>query len=619
MRAIPRQSNESASGIEFTKATRLRALLVATAVCAVFSGTAFGQTATATGDMRMNVAASATPAADPPQREDPPKKHRHHAVAAADDRDERIDRLEREIEDLKAQISNQPQSQVSPAQFEALQNQVYETQAIAKAAATPQDKKIHFAHGMTFTFGGFLAAESVWRSRNLSSDLGSPGFSRLPFPGPGSGNSVAVGAVTGTAGVGNAVNIGHTQEFRFSARQSRVSGLLDADVSPDIHLSGYGEFDFLGAAASANSNESNSYQPRIRVVYGTVNWSDIGLHFLFGQSWSLATLNTQGISERSELTPPTIDPQYVVGFVWTRQPQLRLVQQVRDDLWIGFSVENPQTTLGGTAPSTTAAATGVTVISNSGNSFSGAGLNSTAAAEFNPGIQLSLNHVPDVLGKIAWEPDYFGGNVHLEAFGIYREFYDRTIASPGGVLALTTAANQNVSGGGGGISGLIKVFPGLFDIQFDAMYGSGIGRYASGQLPDATYGPDGVLRPINENLQMIGLTFHATPSLDIYIFGGRESEARTYFTTNGNGGYGNPNFNNTGCFSFNLTTACVGNIRTVEQGNIGLWDKVYNGDFGSFRIGLQYSYTYDRAFYGVGGTPHTFDNMVFTSFRYYPF
>ena len=137
MRAIPRQSNESASGIEFTKATRLRALLVATAVCAVFSGTAFGQTATATGDMRMNVAASATPAADPPQREDPPKKHRHHAVAAADDRDERIDRLEREIEDLKAQISNQPQSQVSPAQFEALQNQVYETQAIAKAAATP--------------------------------------------------------------------------------------------------------------------------------------------------------------------------------------------------------------------------------------------------------------------------------------------------------------------------------------------------------------------------------------------------------------------------------------------------------------------------------------------------
>ena len=56
-----------------------------------------------------------------------------------------------------------------------------------KAATTPQDKKIHFK-GITFTFGGFLAMESVWRSNNLESDIGSPGFSWLPFPGPGAGN-----------------------------------------------------------------------------------------------------------------------------------------------------------------------------------------------------------------------------------------------------------------------------------------------------------------------------------------------------------------------------------------------------------------------------------------------
>ena len=46
---------------------------------------------------------------------------------------------------------------------------------------------------------------------------------------------------------------------------------------------------------------------------------------------------------------------------------------------------------------------------------------------------------------------------------------------------------------------------------------------------------------------------------------------------------------------------------------------MYDGSYGRMRIGLQYSYTNDKAFAGVGGAPHTDDNMVFTSFRYYPF
>jgi len=643
MRAVSRPNYESASGIVITTTLRLRALLAATAVCAVYSATAFAQDAAATGDMHMNVAASAQ-SADPSTTRsgDPPRRHRHHVVA---DTDDRIDRLEREIEELKAQIANQPSSQVSSAQFEALQNQVYETQAMAKAAAAApaahQDKKIHFK-GITFTFGGFLAAESVWRSNNLQSDIGSPGFSGIPFPGPGAGNSQAVGATATSAGVGNAVNIGHTREFRFSARQSRVSGMAEGDTG-DVHLTGYGEFDFLGAAASANSNESNSFTPRVRNVYLTVDWTDMGFRFLAGQNWSLATLDGKGINERSELPPPTIDAQYVPGFIWTRQPQLRITKSFGDDYTLGLSVENPQTTLGGTAPTDCSVkagaatqactANGTVVISSNGSSFSGAGLNSTRDAEFNPGIQLSLNHVPDVIGKFAWEPGYFDGNVHLELFGIYRDFYDRTMAiAPAGVpctstyancygaLQLGTARNHNVSGGGGGIAGLVKVIPGLFDVQFDAMYGTGIGRYGSGQLPDATYRADGTLQPLNEDMEMFGLTFHATPAFDLYVFGGREHEVSNWFRLNGsNGGYGNPNFVNTGCFNFNSTAACTGNVQTVEQITIGFWDKIYNGDYGSFRFGLQYSYTYLRAFDGVGGTPHTNDNMVFTSFRYYPF
>jgi len=134
-----------------------------------------------------------------------------------------------------------------------------------------------------------------------------------------------------------------------------------------------------------------------------------------------------------------------------------------------------------------------------------------------------------------------------------------------------------------------------------------------------TYNSSGTFHPLNENMEMLGVTLHATPDLDIYVFGGREHEDSSFFSTAGQGGYGNPTFVTTGCFSYNSTAACKANVQSTEQVNVGLWDKIYNGDFGSFRFGLQYSYTYNKAFAGAGGAPHTDDNMIFTSFRYYPF
>jgi hypothetical protein len=57
----------------------------------------------------------------------------------------------------------------------------------------------------------------------------------------------------------------------------------------------------------------------------------------------------------------------------------------------------------------------------------------------------------------------------------------------------------------------------------------------------------------------------------------------------------------------------------MSQLTAGFWDKLYQGSFGSVRFGLQYSYTELTAFPGGGFAPKTSDNMIFTSFRYYPF
>ena len=47
---------------------------------------------------------------------------------------------------------------------------------------------------------------------------------------------------------------------------------------------------------------------------------------------------------RDEDAPVTIDAQYVSGFSWTRNPQLRFVDKIADGFWAGLSLESPQAT-----------------------------------------------------------------------------------------------------------------------------------------------------------------------------------------------------------------------------------------------------------------------------------
>src|ERR1700761_7879860 len=183
----------------------------------------------------------------------------------------------------------------------------------------------------TVTLGGFLAMETLYRSRNEGADIGST-FSGIPFP---------------------STPRAHTSELRFSAHQSRLSVLAQGNADADTHLAFYGEFDFLACPGSANSNESNSYSPRIRNVYGTVDWDAEGVKLLAGQNWSLLTLNSHGITPRNEVPPATIDAQYSVGFNWARQPQIRIVKNWDHQVWLALSVENPQTTFAGSPGATT--------------------------------------------------------------------------------------------------------------------------------------------------------------------------------------------------------------------------------------------------------------------------
>ena len=505
----------------------------------------------------------------------------------------------------------------------------------AVPAFVTADKKLQFG-ALTITPGGFVAAESVFRSRTEQADIGSQ-YQGIPF-GPQAG----------------------TNEFRFSARQSRAALLVEAPITPSILASAYGEFDFLGSGVTSNENESDSFVPRIRHLYGTLDFADYGVHVLAGQTWSLATLNSKGITPRNEVTPPTIDSQYVPGFVWKRQPQIRLTKDFGKKFWLSISAEEPQDTytgctsgVNGTTGIPTTVNGNVTNVTNTGvtcdlpgaNNLNGT-VNTVGGATGGQSItNFSLNHVPDLVGKAAYEAKFLDRDVHLEGFGMYRDLYDR-VAQTNTLTAINTATNHDVTGYGFGGSVIAAVIPKKLDFQASVMSGKGIGSYGTAQFTDATFSPNGAESPIKETMLMGGLTAHVTPAIDVYAFGGEEVQQPDYFNTNVPGtaftgsGYGLPTGNNTGCYN-TVTTAntivpgssnCTGNAKRVWQLTGGMWDKIYKGSFGEVRVGVQYSYTQRELFSGNGtttigantfgpatGSPRQNESTVLTSFRYYPF
>jgi hypothetical protein len=447
-------------------------------------------------------------------------------------------------------------------------------------AATPKTDKIYYK-GVTLTLGGFGALESVFRTKNETADLASS-FSGIPF---------------------NSSSAGQTSEFRFSARQTRITALAQGDVNPDTHLAFYGELDFLGAAQTANSNETNSYTPRMRVLYNQVDWDHSGWHLLAGQNWSLVTMQAKGITPRNEDIPPTIDAQYIPGFSFARQPQVRLTKDLGTTLRLAVSLENPQTT-SFTSPTAYPASVHLTASAPGGSGFDSANT-------------LSLNHIPDAVVKMAYDPTVVDRTLHFEVFGLYRSFYERL-----------DSANRNVNGGGAGAGLIVPLLPQFLDFQLSGMGGKGIGRYGAAQLTDVTFDAAGNIKPVSEIQALAGLTLHASPKLDIYVFAGEEKEsAQAYFLTSSTGvvsgyGYGNPLYSNSGCESETATGSCIGNTRVVEQGTAGFWYKPFIGKYGRYQIGLQYSYTERKTFNGNGPlsiAPIANDSMVFASFRYYPF
>jgi hypothetical protein len=532
--------------------------------------------------------------------------------------------------------------------------------AVTSASAVPakaqtgndQPASIHYK-GITLTPGGFSAAETVWRQKALASDVNTP-FNSVPFD----GSSAA-----------------RMSEFNASGRQSRISMLMQGKLA-NVTVGSYYEADFLSAGTTSNNNQSNSYTLRQRQFWGQAAFTN-GFTITGGQQWSLITETANGMDNRSEALPLTIDAQYHAGFSWARQYGIRFVKDFGNKVWLGASVEEAQATLsvsgnptvssGGTTflacanPACTAT-TSTSVNQTVNNNFL-LGAFGTSGGLYNPLGNYQFNPAPDIIVKAVFQPG-FG---HYEVFGVLSQFRDRvfpcvpitgtTQASqcPAGSATTSAAGAYNYSATGGGVGGNARwsVLAKKVDIGIHFLGGSGIGRYGSVGLSDATTRPNGTLALLR-NYQSLGtLQLHPVPKLDIYFNVGGEYTSRAQYIKSGavpNEGYGALGFNNTGCYTETLPVTapgstntgvptgvggstgfipgalagCAGNTRNLVEGTVGFWYRFYNGPMGRVQFGMQYSSYVRNTWEGnnsgaltVAQSPSAGENMWFTSFRYY--
>lgn len=497
------------------------------------------------------------------------------AVSATSDQTATVSRLQSDVADVKSN-------------FTAAAAQTQEDQKRVNDVEHPNALRFR---GITITPGGFLEAAGIFRNRNENASVNSAaGDFNIPFSGSANGQ---------------------LSEFRFDARQSRLTLLGEGKIGSN-KVSGYYEVDFLGAAPTANENQSNSFNPRQRQLWGQAAFAN-GVTFTGGQQWSLFTLTRKGMENRNEFLPMTINAQYVIGYDWARQPAFRVMKNFHDKAWLGFAVENASTVLN-------VSGVGITVTGNPAT-LAGiplSGFNTSANAQSpngnftlsnTPGANgVSTNVAPDVAAKFTLEP----GWGHFEVKGVGRFFRDRYKGS-----------SDTTLGGGFGLAAILPLMKSKLDLIAEGSLGNGVGRYGSGGGADVTLRPDGTIQPMRTYHAIAGPEIHVGKNLDMYAYAGGEYYKRTYtlVTATSSLGYGSPLMTNTGCNAEQTgTTAvpgCGNNTRAALEFTPGFWYRFYKGSAGTVQWGVQYSYSSRGLWRGVGGAPDANLSQVYTSFRYY--
>ena len=412
---------------------------------------------------------------------------------------------------------------------------------------------------------GFMDLTPYWRDKNAGSSMGS-NFGSIPF--------------------NNAVN-GNLKEFRFSSQNARIGFRVDGDWK-GAHFIGYNEFDFNGTSGSTNLAVSNgAIVPRLRLYWADVRKSKI--EFLAGQSWSMLTPNRNGLSALPGdlFFTQVIDINYVAGLTWTRQPGMRVLIHPNKKVTFGFSVEQPDQYIGGSA-----GGSGITLPS---------GLTALGGSQLDNSQNISLGGflaqpsvTPDFIAKIAFDPT---SRFHFEVGGIESNFKTVTTAAPW--------THHSTEGAGLLVGFNVAILKNL-RLMSSNFFSDGEGRYLFGQAPDIIVRTDGSLSPVRADSTLDGIELTIKNTLLYAYYGGIYIGRNTAIDSNGSRiGYG-------------YTGAPNSQNRAINEFTFGFNQTMWrNPRYGAINVMGQYEYLMREPWFVAAGTPKaTHDNTIYFNIRY---
>jgi hypothetical protein len=273
----------------------------------------------------------------------------------------------------------------------------------------------------------------------------------------------------------------------------------------------------------------------------------------------------------------SVDTNYLAGLVWGRIPQLRLTWRPSREFNWALSVENPEQQLGRsqvTLPSCCA---------------------SDIDAQYNTGSdELEVpNLMPDFVTRLAFNPTRF---LHVDVGGVFRVFrhtiapYDDTFSELGGGASVNLRVNAT------GNTRLIA----------QAAFGSGLGRYLGGLVPDVAFSSDGSINAIDTTSWVGGIEQKISTSVSVGgYYSGVNADDMVAIDINGSYiGYGFPGSSNANNRSIREVTGTASYMVVQAEGR------------GSVQFNVQGSWvTREPWFQGAGpASADTF--MFFAQVRY---
>jgi hypothetical protein len=454
---------------------------------------------------------------------------------------------------------------------------------------------------------GWVDLGIVGRTRNTNSDMGTP-FPAIPLNG------------TQNAGF---------SEFRISARQTRPGVRAISMPNTNVRLEGRLEIDFEGTPIiGANENQTTSYVPRIRHLFGQAEWLNSGWVLTFGQTYNLWTANKVGINADREWVVPGEEGSYVVGITYGRTGLVRATKYSANKK-VAFAVEasNPATTLSSsyTPVSVLGIPGAVNLVGGNYNTTSpccsaflnattGGALNASGLPAFATGV--TTNPMPDFLGKIAFDP----GWGHYEIRAMFSAFRDRVALQTAGGIPYTAVPpsvlpfhrTNTTYGGGLGWFSFMPVTK-KTDWILSGTYGAGTSKFNGAGNADTTLDAQYKLVPIKNITALTGIEMHPTPKVDLFAYFGAE-----YYGRSGNGyadlytagkvlGFGSPNY--TGAPAYN---------KSIWSPSFGYNYRFYQGPAGVIMQAFELAYIERNLWRSLGVGPSRGDIVVGDiSFKYF--